>query len=78
MTFNEKITNRILYFCDIKGMSVNKLATLSGVTQSTIDSIIKGKSKSPSLLTLKKICVGLDITLKEFLDSPEFEEIDDE
>ena len=78
MTLNEKVSNRIFYFCELKGISVNKLATLSGLTQSTVDSILKGKSKHPKLDTIKKICHGLGITLKDFLDSPEFEEIDED
>ncbi len=53
--------------CNEKGITINKLATLSSVTQSTIDSIMKGKSKNPKLETLRKIANGLDIEYDKFI-----------
>lgn len=70
MKLSEAIARRIEDLCREKGISINKLATLSGLTQSTVDSILKGKSKNPRLSTLKKICGGLGISLTEFLDDP--------
>jgi len=57
-------------------MTINKLATLSGLTQSTLNSIIHGKSKRPTLATIYKVCIGLDITLAQFFHGFEKEEID--
>lgn len=76
MKLSEKIAKRILFFCDKKQISVNKLAILSELTQSTLDSIINGKSQNPQFGTIEKVCKGLGITLKEFFDSPEFENDD--
>ncbi len=70
MDLGEAIARRIEGLCKERGISINRLATLSGLTQSTIDSILKGKSRNPRLSTIRKICDGLGISLKEFLDHP--------
>ena len=61
--------------CAERDITVNKLATLSGITQSTVDNLIKGKTKNPKLTTLHKLAVGLDMTVSELLDFPEMNEI---
>ena len=70
MYITEAIAKRINMLCKERDISINKLATLSGLTQSTIDSIMKGKSRNPRISTIRKICDGLDISLKEFVDHP--------
>lgn len=52
----------------------NRLATLSGITQSTVDNLMKGKTKNPKLKTFHKLAVGLDMTVSELLDFPEMNE----
>ena len=74
MTYSEVITKRILFLCREKSITVNKLATLSGMKQSTIDNIIKGNTKSPGLRTLHRMSQGFGITLAELLDFPEMNE----
>lgn len=59
-------------------MTVNKLASMSCLTQSTVDSLINGKSKNPKLLTIVRICDGLGITLTEFFDDKLFLNLDRE
>ncbi|MDD4494703.1 MAG: helix-turn-helix transcriptional regulator [Eubacteriales bacterium] len=80
MTYSEIITKRILELCKEQGITVNKLATLSGIKQSTIDNIIKGNTKSPGLRTLHRISQGFGMTLSDLLDFPELNEtlLDDE
>ncbi len=80
MTYADAISKRLLDICKERNISVNKLATLSGITQSTIQDLILGKSKNPKLKTLHKISIGLNITLAELLDFPEMNEtlFDDE
>ena len=80
MTYSEAIIKRILFFCAEKNITVNKLATLSGMTQSTLENIMKGYTKNPSLRTLHRLSQGLEITLSEFLDFAEINEVafDDE
>ena len=80
MTYSEVIVFRLKKLCEQKGISINKLATLSGMTQSTLDNIMKGNTKNPKLKTLHKLAMGLDMTVSELLDFPEMNEtlFDDE
>ncbi|OTN89092.1 hypothetical protein A5819_001584 [Enterococcus sp. 7E2_DIV0204] len=71
MTYSDVIRLRLKNLCDEKNISINKLATLSGITQSTVDNIMKGKTKNPKLKTLHKLATGLDMTVSELLDFPE-------
>ena len=59
-------------------ITVNKLANICCLTQSTVDSLINGKSRNPKLLTLVRICDGLNITLSEFFDDELFINLDRE
>ena len=69
--------NRLLQLCEEKKMTINKLATESGVAPSTIKNILYGKSKNPGIVTLKMLCDGLGISLNEFF-SVGFDEIEQE
>ena len=75
MTYSQAITKRILSLCRERNITINKLATLSGMKQSTIDNIIKGNTKSPGLRTLHRISQGFGITLSSLLDFPEINEM---
>ena len=59
-------------------MTINKLATESGVAPSTIKNILYGKSQNPGIVTLKMLCDSLGITLTEFLNTKEFENLEQE
>lgn len=72
------IKNRILQLCGEREISVNKLATICGLSPSSLKSILYGRSQNPKILTLKIICDGLDITLAEFFDTKEFNELEQE
>lgn len=80
MTYSDIIIKRLMDLCTQRGITVNKLATLSGITQSTVEDIINGKTKNPRLKTLHKLAIGLDMTISELLDFPEMNEtiFDDE
>jgi len=69
------IRNRILRLCAEHNITINKLATLSALSPSSVKNILYGKSNDPKILTIKKICDGLDITLATFFDTPEFESL---
>lgn len=77
MQLEEAVKMRILELCKERNITVNKLANLSGVYQSTINNVLLGFSKSPKLTTLNNICFGLGIKLKDFFDSPIFDELED-
>ena len=72
MTLRQAIAERILSLCHEHGITPNKLSTISGMTQSTINNIINTGSNNPTVSTVKKICDGLDISLAEFFDSELF------
>ncbi len=78
MTTSAAVRARILELCAQRRISVNRLATLSGVTQSTVNNIISGRNNSTTVSTIKKLCDGLDITLREFFDVPAFEDLEQE
>ena len=59
-------------------LPINKLATLSDFTASSVKNILYGRSQDPKILTIKKICDGLDITLIDFFNSPEFASLEPE
>lgn len=69
---------RILNLCNEHGITVNKLSTVSGITQSTLNNIVSGRNKSTTISTIKKICDGLDITLIEFFSDRLFEDLEQE
>ena len=74
MTYSKIITKRLLQLCQEHNITINKLATRSGMKQSTIDNIIKGNTKSPGLRTLHRISQGFGMTLSELLNFPEMNE----
>lgn len=59
-------------------MAVNALATVSGVSPSTIYSMLNEKSRNPGVVSLQKLCDGLNITLREFFDCDLFDAIEQE
>ncbi len=68
---------RILEYCRERDITPNKLCTMSGVIQSTVNSIFSGRSQNPKIGTIKDLCSGLGITLEEFFDSELFDNLDD-
>ena len=80
MTYSDVIILRLNEICRQRNITVNKLANISGISQSTVENIIAGKTKNPKLKTLHKIAVGLNMTVSELLDFPEMNEtqFDDE
>ena len=78
MNTKEAIANRILQLCEERDIAVNELASMSGVSPSTVYSILNEKSQNPGAVTIKKLCDGLEITLGEFFNTPEFDALEQE
>lgn len=80
MTYSDAIRLRLQSLIDERGITVNRLATLSGITQSTVENVVHGKTRNPKLKTLHRLAVGLGMTVSELLDFPEMDEtqFDDE
>ncbi len=78
MTVGIAVKERILQLCDERELSVNKLCTISGVTQSTVNNITSGRNNSATVATVKKLCDGLGISLEEFFRSELFQNLEQE
>lgn len=72
------VKNRILQLCGQKHITINRLATDSGVSPSSIKNILYGKSVNPGVVTIKLLCDGFGITLSEFFSAPEFTGLEQE
>lgn len=72
------VRSRILELCRQRHITINRLATLSGVTQSTLNNIVSGRNHSATVSTIKKLCDGLDISLREFFGAPVFDDLEHE
>lgn len=78
MGIYQTVVNRINNLCKERKITPNALSYLSGVSQSTIKSILNGESKNPGIVTLKKLCDGLDISIIEFFDTDDFANLEQE
>lgn len=78
MKAKEAIAKRILELCEERNIAINALANSSGVTPSTVYSMLNEKSQNPGVVSLKKLCDGLDISLREFFNSPIFDDLEQE
>lgn len=78
MTISQAVVKRILDLCQEKNVTINKISTLSAVTQSTVNDIVSGKSKNTGIITIKKLCDGFGITITEFFNTDYFISLDQE
>ena len=78
MNIGEAVKERILELCREHDISVNKLSSMSGVTQSTVNNIVSGRNNSAIVSTIKKLCDGLGITIEEFFNSELFRGLEQE
>ncbi len=78
MTVGAAVKERILQLCRERDLSINKLCTISGVTQSTVNNIISGRNNSATVTTVKKLCDGLGITTEDFFHSELFRGLEQE
>ena len=74
MDYSRLYVERIRSLCRKRGISINKLATMSGVKQSTLDNIVRGLTKDPRVSTLHKLAIAFNMTLAEFLDFTDLNE----
>ena len=70
MNVGQAVRERIAELCEEKHITINKLANISGITQSTLNNIMSGRNNSTTISTIQKICDGLEITVTDFFDSP--------
>lgn len=75
MNYSQIIANRILSLSRARKISINKLAGMCNLNQSTLDNIIHGASQNPRIVTLHKIAYAFGMTISEFLDFPEIDAV---
>lgn len=78
MTIGEAVKERIIELCKDNNLTVNKLSTVSGITQSTLNNITSGRNNSTTISTIKKICDGLEIEITDFFNSDLFKNLEQE
>ncbi len=78
MNIYDLVVKRIYELCEMRGITPNALSYLAGVSQSTIKSILNGESKNPGIVTLKKLCDGLEISIVDFFNTPDFINLEQE
>ncbi len=78
MKIQEGIAKRISQLCKDRHITINRLATISGVPSSTVKNIFQGKSNNTGIVTIKKLCDGLEITLADFFDTEELRNLEQE
>lgn len=78
MGIYDLVVERIRELCAERNITPNALSYLSGVSQSTVKSILNGESKNPGVVTIKKLCDGLEISIVEFFDTEKFKNLEQE
>lgn len=78
MQVKDAVAGRIRGLCRERGIKVNELANISGVTPSTVYSLLDPKRRDVSVITVKKLCDGLGVTLGEFFSAAEFDALEQE
>ena len=78
MNTKNAVADRIIQLCNQKNIAINALANISGISPSTLYSVLNEKSQNPGIVTIKKLCDGLEISLYEFFDTETFKTLEQE
>ena len=78
MSVKDMVAARFKQLCQERNIKINELAYRSGVTPSTAYSMIDPNRRDVSIVTIKKFCDGLDVTLGEFFSTEEFDRLEQE
>ncbi len=78
LNIGEAVRCRIIELCKEHNITVNKLSTICGITQSTLNNIVSGRNNTTTVSTVKKICDGLGITVIDFFNTDVFINLEQE
>ena len=78
MNVKDAVANRFAELCKERNITINELANVSGVTPSTAYSMMDKNRRDVSIITIKKFCDGLDISLGEFFSTTDFDSLEQE
>ncbi len=76
MSVKDAVAERFRSLCRERGIKTNELANISGVTPSTVYSLLDERRRDVSIITIKKLCDGLEISLGEFFPTQEFDSLE--
>ncbi len=78
MKIKEAIKLRKIELCNENNITLNSLSYISGMSPTTVYNIVSDKNKNPGVVSLKKVCDGFEITLRDFFDTDLFNDIEQE
>lgn len=78
MGVKDAVAERFRRICEERKMTPNELASVSGVTPSSVYSMMDPARRNVSIVLIKKLCDGLEIPLGEFFSAEEFERLEQE
>ena len=78
MSVKDAVANRFQEICEDRKIKPNELASKAGVTPSTVYSMLDVRRRDVSIVTIKKLCDGLEMTLGAFFSTPEFDALEQE
>lgn len=78
MKIKEAVAQRIVNLCKERRIAINTLGNISGMNPSTIYSMLNTKSNNPGVVSLQKICDGLEISIRDFFNDDLFNDIEQE
>ncbi|MCO1602828.1 helix-turn-helix transcriptional regulator [Desulfosporosinus nitroreducens] len=78
MDTRQAVVNRIVELCKERNITPNALSYRAAVPQSTIKSILNDESLNPGIVTIKKLCDGLEISLSDFFNTDVFRNLEQE
>ena len=78
MRVKDLVAKRFSELCEERGIKLTDLAYRSGVTPSTAYSMMDPRRRDISIVTIKKFCDGLEITLGEFFSTRDFDTLEQE
>ncbi|MHB8075993.1 XRE family transcriptional regulator [Desulfosporosinus fructosivorans] len=78
MDTRQAVVNRIVELCKKRNITPNALSYRAAVPQSTIKSILNDESLNPGIVTIKKLCDGLEISLSDFFNTDVFSNLEQE
>ena len=78
MRISDAVVERILCLCNERGLTINKISNIAGITQSTISDIVNHKTRNAGIATIKKLCDGFDLSIRDFFNDPIFDNLEQE
>ena len=77
MKSQDAVRQRIIELANERNLSMNKIAGNCFINTSTLIRLLNGHSKKSEIATISKICYGIGISVREFFNSPLFDNVND-